>query len=326
VQNEVKNGNKDMARQILEETLKTDETNKSILPMIRSNYSLMKVETFENCTTLEKEPMERIFDDFEKYQEDVDLIKFVENEFSIDTSKAQKINEQGGVEYLAGNFERACDLFTHALKMNPDNKIYLVNRSACYIKLEKFENAFNDALKVISVDETYWKGYSRAMQVCLISGDINQADTFLWKLEQNVRDSSALTFNEKRMLLKIKPMIWKIDKFYNENNFGECLVWLTLAMKIATNCEAFENQKAECLIMLGKFDEADAIVSNALNKNPENLHMVFNRGLIFYYGGDVSRSIGRFEKVLCRNLDFPRAKTFKDLAQHMAKLRNDGRT
>ena len=61
------------------------------------------------------------------------------------------------MSFLDGHFKTAWELYSHAIKLNPNNAVYYGNRSFCSIKLENYGDALTDANKAIELDRTYIK-------------------------------------------------------------------------------------------------------------------------------------------------------------------------
>lgn len=233
-------------------------------------------------------------------------------------------NREASAAYESGHYIHAQTLYSAALSFCPNNVIFLNNRSACRIKMERYKEALADALKAIEIDSSHWKGYLRAINIFLILGDINQAENFIKKLEV-VTVVDSLKFNEIPKLVQLKECQIKIDQFYNERNFKECLKFLESAMKISNACENYENLKAECAVMLGLYDEADAIVTNALARSPSRSYMIFVQGLKCYYESSLEISISLFENVLKMDPDFRKAIKYRELAKLMIKISGQGK-
>lgn len=161
----------------------------------------------------------------------------------------------------------------------------MTNRSACHIKLEKFELALQDATTAIQIDGSYWKGYARAINVSLILGDIGQAEKFMEQFIQAIPGIESLKFNEKAQLETLKAHQTKIVELFSQENFFDCRKTLNKAMKIATHCDRYESLSVECLIMMEQFAEAERAISDALKKNPENFNAIFNQALLEYFTG-----------------------------------------
>lgn len=67
-----------------------------------------------------------------------------------------------GNEYFAkGNYEDAIKCYSEALTLQPENYLALSNRSASYIKLNLFQNAYDDAVQCIAIAPNFARGYLR---------------------------------------------------------------------------------------------------------------------------------------------------------------------
>jgi len=75
--------------------------------------------------------------------------------------------EQGNTAFRNNNLDEAIQWFTTAINLDKQNAskqlhTFYSNRSATYMKLDKYEEAYQDGLKCIEVKPDWGKGYSRA--------------------------------------------------------------------------------------------------------------------------------------------------------------------
>ncbi|KAK2185884.1 hypothetical protein NP493_219g00021 [Ridgeia piscesae] len=67
--------------------------------------------------------------------------------------EAKQIKEQGNAMFKAGKYEEALTCYTKALNLDTsgvgERNVYLKNRAACYLKLEKYLHAVNDCTTVL---------------------------------------------------------------------------------------------------------------------------------------------------------------------------------
>jgi len=59
--------------------------------------------------------------------------------------------------FMSGNYEEACLLFANALRDEPTNAVLHTNLSLCLMKLHQFEDATNEALKALELDQSSTK-------------------------------------------------------------------------------------------------------------------------------------------------------------------------
>ncbi|CAG0882046.1 unnamed protein product [Cyprideis torosa] len=59
----------------------------------------------------------------------------------------------------AGEFQKAVDLYTEAIRMEPGNHVLFSNRSAAFVKLGKFQNALQDAIQARELNPKWPKAH-----------------------------------------------------------------------------------------------------------------------------------------------------------------------
>lgn len=76
------------------------------------------------------------------------------------TDKAMKEKQRGNAEFAGGNFARALQLYTRAIKLNPEEALFYSNRALVYIRMQRFEEAVSDCSASIARQPTI-KAYAR---------------------------------------------------------------------------------------------------------------------------------------------------------------------
>lgn len=94
--------------------------------------------------------------------------------------RAQQEKEKGNKAFKKGNQALAIKHFTQAITLSPTDKTLYSNRSAAYAAQakhdkRKFEDAIEDALKVIELDADWGKGYARHANVLFLQGKYAEA-------------------------------------------------------------------------------------------------------------------------------------------------------
>lgn len=76
---------------------------------------------------------------------------------SLPCSLGEKYKREGNEAYKAGDYLRAKDLYSSAIKHDPQNATYYGNRSATYMMLSDYSAALEDSTRSIHLDESYTK-------------------------------------------------------------------------------------------------------------------------------------------------------------------------
>ena len=76
------------------------------------------------------------------------------------SEKALKEKQKGNAEFSSGNYHRALQLYTRAIKLNPEDGLFYSNRALVFLKLGRFEEALSDCSASIARGPTI-KAYAR---------------------------------------------------------------------------------------------------------------------------------------------------------------------
>lgn len=90
-------------------------------------------------------------------------------------SLGEKYKQEGNKAYKSGDFLQARDLYSSAIKHDPQNATYYGNRSLTYMRLLDFHAALEDSTKSVDLDENYTK-VTRTCSVVFIVCPLH----FLW--------------------------------------------------------------------------------------------------------------------------------------------------
>jgi len=82
------------------------------------------------------------------------------NTVTAQPTQAEKLKNLGNDAFKNANYEKAKDLYTQAIQIDP-NPVYYSNRSAAWFELDEFDESLNDAQKSVDIDANFWKGYLR---------------------------------------------------------------------------------------------------------------------------------------------------------------------
>ena len=72
-------------------------------------------------------------------------------------------------------YDKAVECYTEGLNIDKDNFVLYSNRSAAYLSAEKIDEAYADAVKCISLNPLWPKGYCRKGAAEQLKGDFQSA-------------------------------------------------------------------------------------------------------------------------------------------------------
>jgi tetratricopeptide (TPR) repeat protein len=74
---------------------------------------------------------------------------------------ANLLKDEGNAAFQAGDVQKAINLFTQAIQLDPDNHVFYSNRAAAFMKADSKSKALHDAEKCLELAPDFVKGYSR---------------------------------------------------------------------------------------------------------------------------------------------------------------------
>lgn len=106
--------------------------------------------------------------------------------FKVDNEAIEKSNvlkNEGNEMFKAGNYNGAISKFTDSIELNPTAPTYS-NRSLCYMKINKFDKAEEDARSAIRVDGKFARAYLRLASALEAQNRIDEAVSVLKDLTE----------------------------------------------------------------------------------------------------------------------------------------------
>lgn len=123
---------------------------------------------------------------------------------------------------------------------------------------------------------------------------------------------------------QLKQLHEKIAKLFAGGDYDECLKSLQAAAKVEESCSKCRNMKAECLVLLERYDEAENIIAAAIADDPKDSNMLCIQGLKNCHELKLKDGIQKFCAAIRINRNFTKAMQLRETAQKMLKLINSG--
>ncbi|KAL0127518.1 hypothetical protein PUN28_003062 [Cardiocondyla obscurior] len=122
-----------------------------------------------------------------------------------DAAKAELYKEEANEYFKNQVYDKAIELYTKAIELNPLVAVYYGNRSIAYLRTECFGYALTDASRAIGLDRNYVKGYYRRAAAYMSLGKFKLALTdykTVVKARPNDKDAKD-RYMECRKIVKV---------------------------------------------------------------------------------------------------------------------------
>ncbi|CAI5729530.1 unnamed protein product [Peronospora destructor] len=122
----------------------------------------------------------------------------------IDPEKALEAKNAGNDFFKNGEFPKAVERYTEAIKRDPSCAVYYANRAAAYTKLTSFNEAKKDCEKAIELDPKYVKAYSRMGAIQCFMKEFHKA-------RESYEKGLALDPNHQECIDGLRNVMYKIQ-------------------------------------------------------------------------------------------------------------------
>jgi tetratricopeptide (TPR) repeat protein len=143
------------------------------------------------------------------------------------SDQALQKKDAGNEAYRAGDYARACALFTEAISLDPTNETFYCNRSMCHAAMQNWRDSIVDAQEAISLSEKYVKAHFRLVKGLLQVKNYKDARIRLLNAINLCGDSKDLRVLDEEITLatgvpvRPKPNDFDIVEELGEGNFSK---------------------------------------------------------------------------------------------------------
>lgn len=239
--------------------------------------------------------------------------------------QAENKKKEGNGFYSQKNYNSALKLYTEAIELCPTCAAYYSNRAATYMMLYQYEKALADARQAIQIDPAFAKAHLREAKCHLAMGELASAV----RCYQKVLDMESSNSAAKTELTQAKTGIQYMEsaeESYSKKDYRKTLFCMERLIGIAPACRKFKSQKAECLALLKRYQEAQEIANDILRMDSMNVDAIYVRGLCLYYEDNIDKAFQHFQQVLRLAPDHQRAKEVFRKAKALSAKKDEGNT
>ncbi|KAG5892978.1 hypothetical protein JTB14_015022 [Gonioctena quinquepunctata] len=236
---------------------------------------------------------------------------------------AELKKENGNQLYKIKQYRSALPLYSEAIHLCPEIAAYYGNRAACYIMLNRYEDALEDVRKSIQLDPTFVRGYIRMIKCGIAMGDLMTAEYAIKKVQELQPNGSGIT-NEIRSFDKLKHNETEAARSYEKNDFRKVVYCMDRCLDEAPTCCRYKLTKAECLAFLGRYQEAQEIANSILHLDKGNADAIYVRGMCLFYEDNLDSAFQHFQQVLRLAPDHHKAMNIYKRAKLLKKKKEEG--
>jgi tetratricopeptide (TPR) repeat protein len=107
----------------------------------------------------------------EKYADPTKAIEYLNNAIKLQQNNAASYSKRGTVYYNLGQYQRAIEDYSEAIRLKPDYSLAYYNRGCIYVKNpDQYEQAIKDFNKAIKLKPDYTEAYNNLSGIYLIQG------------------------------------------------------------------------------------------------------------------------------------------------------------
>ncbi|XP_072180710.1 dnaJ homolog subfamily C member 7-like [Diadema setosum] len=242
-----------------------------------------------------------------------------ENGMETDQDLAEAKKNEGNTFYKKKEYHQAIKLYSEAIKIFPTCASFYTNRAAAYMMLDKYAEALQDAQHSVKLDDQLVKGHLREAKCQLALGSVEAAIRALQRVTE-IEPTNKQAQSEMRAAKIVQIHDAAGDKAFNAGDYRKVVFDMERAIDHSPACVRFKVRRAEALLKLRRFSEAQEAVNAVLVKDPRDPDALYVRGLSLYYQDNIDKAQQHFQHVLRLSPDYTKAKlAFKKCKQMKAK-------
>lgn len=227
--------------------------------------------------------------------------------------------------YTQKKYKEALSEYSQLIEQKPNDPMNYLNRAACSMMLMRYDSAIDDTKKCIELDEKLYKAYVRLTKCLLIVGDIIQAETTLSRLlELDPKNKAAAA--EQKDLEHVKRYLKDGESAFAGKDYRKVVYCMDRCLDVGKSCIQFKLIKAECLALLGRYQESQEIANDIFHIHPKNVDAIYVRAVCLYFEDNIDKAFTHLQHVLKLAPDHTKALEMYKRAKTLKKKKEEGNT
>jgi len=222
--------------------------------------------------------------------------------------EAEDAKNTGNNFYKQKDYFKSIKFYTNAINLLPDKAAYYGNRAAAYMMISNYTNALEDSVKSVEMDPTFFKGGLRMIKCYIALGNLTAASRALQDLKSRDPNNSTSYASENTNINRLRDLEANADKDMNKSDFRRVVYVMDRALEMAPACVNYKTKRAECLALLGRYNEAQEASNEMLRANSLNAGALYVKGLCLFYQDHLDKARQHFLQVLRVDPDHGKAR------------------
>ena len=236
---------------------------------------------------------------------------------------AEERKTEGNAFFMRMNYLKALELYTQAIQLCPNHAAYYGNRSAAYIRLNYYAKALEDARKSVQIDPKFIKGHMRIAKCHCAMGEITAAINAC-QIVLDLEPTNKTALEELQQLETAQKYEQQGEESYEKRDFKQVVSTMNLCIQSSPFSVKYKIRKAECLVLIKEYEEANKIVCEILAEDSSNADAIYVCGLCLYYQNSIDKAFQHFQQVLRLDPDHTKAQDRYRTAKKLFQKNEEG--
>lgn len=203
-----------------------------------------------------------------------------ERDEQTNTKEAEVQKLKGNEEFKKGNYEAALAYYDQAIKLNPKDLAFYLNRSGAYHGLKQYEKAIEDASYIVENTYDFQKKARAYGKIAFSYQEMGEYEKAIEHFEKSILENSDPRIKEALRDIQKKKKLEDEEKYKNPELAEE------------------HNNLANEAYKAGKYPDSLKEYNEAIRRNPENPKYYSNRAAVFIKLMEFSSASKDCEKAL----------------------------
>ena len=242
-------------------------------------------------------------------------------------SNAEAFKAAGNRFFRMQAFDQAIEEYSKAVRADPQNPVYLSNRSAALMSAHQYSRALEDAKLALGYDPQNSKVMLRLARIYTALGRPDEALEILEHIQPPVLDK------EKAPATMMLDHIQQAEAFLQESTGAALALHAIdqaekgLGHTSVPRPKSWQILRTEAYLKMGHtraIEDALDIATSMLRENNQDPEALVLRGRALYVKGENDKALQHFRQALGLDPDFKKAFGCLRIVQRVEKLKNNG--